>query len=194
MATYEQLNGVSLAWRNSCMEELGAIRGGEIAMALDPVLVPDRSGSRILGDAKRILAIQELRFGTVDALARRLTADWYRVTASQGSIAGLASGGRAFDSMASFTNALRAAVSEVEAIEAGRVPAPDIADLMRIDPEVLEAEAVRLGADPEEAEIMVAGIWHRLSQVIAQARVQLETKRVRQMATAQMLEETRLAS
>jgi hypothetical protein len=125
MATYEQLNGVSLAWRNSCMEELGAIRGSQIALALDPVLVPDRSGSRLLGDAKRILAIQDLRFGTVEALARRLTADWYRVTSSRGAISSLASGG-AFSSMASLTSALQAAVSEVEAIEAGQAPAPDI--------------------------------------------------------------------
>jgi hypothetical protein len=53
---------------------------------------------------------------------------------------------------------------------------------------------VRLGADPEEAETMVAGIWHRLSQIMARARVQLEIKRVRQLAMVQMLEETRLAS
>ena len=66
--------------------------------------------------------------------------------------------------------------------------------MTRIDPEVLEAEAIRLGADPDDAGIMVAGIWHRLSQIMARARVQLEIKRVRQMAMAQMLDETRLAS
>lgn len=194
MANYEQLNGVSLAWRNSCMEELGAIRGSQLALALDPILAPDRSGSRILGDARVALARPDLQFSTAEALLRRLTADWYRVTSNRGSIANLAaSGGGAFSSMADFTAALQSAVTEVEAIEAGQAPAPDLSDLTRIDPEALEAEAVRLGAAPEEAEIMVAGIWHRLSQIMAQARVQMETKRVRQLAMAQMLEETRLA-
>ena len=193
MASYEQLNGVSLAWRNSCMEELGAIRGSEIALALDPILVPDRAGDRILADARLALARPDLRLSTAEALLRRLTADWYRVTSSRGAISSLATGG-AFSSMASLTSALQAAVSEVEAIEAGQAPAPDISDLTRIDPALLEAEAIRLGADPEEAEIMVASIWHRLSQIMARARVQLETKRLRQLAMVQMLEETRLAS
>ena len=194
MANYEQLEGVSLAWRNSCMEELGAIRGSEIALALDPILVPDRAGDRILADARVALARPDLRFGTVEALLRRLAADWYRITSNRGSIANLAaSGGGAFSSMADLTSALQAAVSEVEAIEAGRLPAPDISDLARIDPELLESEAVRLGAAPEEAEILVAGIWHRLSQIMTRARVQMETKRVRQLAMVQMLEETRLA-
>lgn len=191
MATADQLETVALAWRNAAMEELGAREGQRVALELEKLLAPWAEDTKILADADAVLRQAGLRFGSAQSLHRQLTSSWYRVTTQRGAIANL--GGGAFGSMADLTQALEAAVAEVVAIEAGEAPMPDFSDL-ELTPETIEAEAIRLGAAPEEAELLVASMWRRLSTVMARARVQRETAQIRQMAILQLLEESRLAN
>lgn len=192
MASNSQLEAAAFAWRNSCMEELGTEEGKRIAAALGAVLCPGVNDEDLLTSARFALQSEGLGFATSQHLMRNLSRDFYAAIAHESALESLGEGS-AFESMDSLLSALESSASQLDAVLAGKAEAPDVTSLLSLKPEVVEAEAVRLGAATEEAERLVGNLWRRIAELMDRAQVENALQRVKLEAFTQLLEESRLA-
>lgn len=192
MASANQLEAAAFAWRNSCMEKLGAEEGKRIAAVLGSVLRPGANDEELLDSARFALQSEGLGFATSQELMRNLSRDFYAAIAHESALESLGEGS-AFESMDSLLSALESSASQLDAVLAGKAEAPDVTSLLSLKPEVVEAEAVRLGAAPEEAERLVGNLWRRIAELMDRAQVDRSLQQVKLAAIVQLLEESRLA-
>lgn len=192
MASSSQLDAVAFSWRNSCMEALGGDEGKRVAAVLGAALQPGVDDEELLNAARFALQSEGVGFAKSQSLMRSLSRDFYSAISSSSAIESLGRGG-AFESMDSLLSALEASSSQLDAVLAGQAQAPDVTSLLNLKPEVVEAEAVRLGAAPEEAERLVGNLWRRIGELMERAQVERALKQVKLAAMTQLLEESRLA-
>lgn len=192
MASSNQLEAVAFSWRNSCMEVLGADEGKRVAAALSTVLKPGTADEDLLNSARFALQSEGIGFATCQSLMRRLSRDFFNAIAQDSALESI-SQGSAFESMDSLLAALEAGASQLDAVLAGQAEAPDVSSLLALKPETVEAEAVRLGATPEEAERLVSRLWTKMTTVMERIQLERALKQLKLDAMTQMLEETRLA-
>ena len=192
MASANQLEAAAFAWRNSCMEKWGAEEVKRIAAVLGSVLRPGANDEELLDSARFALQSEGLGFATSQELMRNLSRDFYAAIAHESALESLGEGS-AFESMDSLLSALESSASQLDAVLAGKAEAPDVTSLLSLKPEVVEAEAVRLGAAPEEAERLVGNLWRRIAELMDRAQVDRSLQQVKLAAIVQLLEESRLA-
>lgn len=193
MATSRQLDGIGFAWRNTLMNTLGAERGKSVFAAVQKQLQPGTDDEALLTSVRFTLQRQDVGFAVTQELMRRLSADYYAGLAHSSALDAIGQGS-AFESMDTLLSALEAGASQLDAVLAGKAEPPDISGLLDVQPDKIEAEAVRLGARPEVAERLVSNFWSRLSQVVARQQLERATNRIKLDAMVKILDECRLAN
>lgn len=193
MANNKQIDAIGLAWRNTLMNTLGAERGKATFAVVQTQLQPGIDDEALLTSVRFALQRQDIGFAVTQELMRKLSADYYAGLAHDSALDAIGHGS-AFESMETLLSALEAGASQLDAVLAGKVEPPDISGLLDIQPDQLEAEAVRLGAQPEVAEQLVSNFWKRLSELVARQQLQRATKRIKLDAMVKLLDECRLAN
>ena len=189
MITASKRSTVGMTWRATCIEELGAKDGDDLAHHLE-VALEASDDDQVFLEAHRILQADErLTFGKVGKLLQLLRRDYYAAVSHETVLDEVGSGaGGAFTSLASLAAALQNGAHHLDAVLAGEEEAPDLSALLSRAPEEVEEAAVALGARPEQAHEMVSEFWAHLAVATQKARTGAALQALRVAALRQLLE------